>query len=304
MPTIVVAGSSNTDMVISGPRIPAPGETVLGGDFMTSAGGKGANQAVAAARLGADVTFIARLGTDIFGDRAIDNYKEDGINTAFIVRDGDAPSGIALIMVDEKGENAISVASGANMHLTPADVDAADAIITAADAVLLQLEVPYETVRHTAALAADAGVPVILNPAPARALDIDLLQHVDYLTPNESEAESLTGIQVVDDATADQAAQRLLELGVGIALITLGAHGAWRADKTGSGRIPARAVKTVDTTGAGDAFNGALAVALAEQRPLEEAIRFAGCAGALAVTKPGAQPALPERAAVDTLYTE
>ena len=301
MSSIVVVGSSNTDMVITAPRIPAPGETILGGSFMVVPGGKGANQAVAAARLGAAVTFVARIGTDLFGDEALNQYAEDGINTQYIVRDCKAPSGIAMIMVDEKGENAISVASGANMHLTPADVDCAAPVITTADVVLLQLEVPYETVQHTAAKAGRAGVPVILDPAPARKLGTELLQHVDYLTPNEVEAELLTGIQVIDDTTADQAAHSLLDAGVGTVIITLGPRGAWWATENDSGLIPAEKVTAVDTTAAGDAFNGGLAVAIAEQWTLEKAIRFAGCTGALSVTELGAQSSLPVKAAVEAL---
>jgi ribokinase len=292
-PSIVVVGSSNTDMVITGPRIPGPGETVLGGSFVVAPGGKGANQAVAAARLGARVTFVARIGTDMFGEEALAHYENDGIDTAYVVRDPDAPSGIAMIMVDAGGENAIAVASGANMRLTPGDVDRAKAAIMAADVVVLQLEVPYETVQHTASLAAGAGVPVVLNPAPARPLDEALLRHVAYLTPNESEAALLTGIAVVDDATADRAAGALLAAGAGTVVITLGARGAWWKNRDESGRIPAPRVQAVDTTAAGDAFNGGLAVAVARGMVLHEAIRFANTVGALAVTKLGAQPSLP-----------
>ena len=302
MPSIVIVGSSNTDMVITAPRIPAPGETILGGSFMVAPGGKGANQAVAAARLGADVTFVARIGMDMFGDEAVRHYSEDGINTQYIVRDSEAPSGIAMIMVDEKGENAISVASGANMHLMPEDVDCAEQGICTADIMVLQLEVPYETVEHAVTQAKQAGIPIILNPAPARTLDAELLQQIDYLTPNEVEAELLTGIQVVDDTTAAEAAHCLLETGVGTVIITLGAQGAWWATEHSSGLILGKTVTAVDTTAAGDAFNGGLAVAIAEERALTEAIQFACCTGALSVTGIGAQPSLPFRAAVDTLY--
>lgn len=302
MPSIIIVGSSNTDMVITAPRIPAPGETILGGSFMVAPGGKGANQAVAAARLGADVTFVARIGMDMFGDEALRHYSEDGINTQYIVRDSEAPSGIAMIMVDEKGENAISVASGANMHLMPEDVDLAEQGICTADIMVLQLEVPYETVVHAVTQANQAGVPIILNPAPARTLDAELLQQIDYLTPNEVEAELLTGIQVVDDTTATEAAHCLLETGVGTVIITLGAQGAWWATEHSSGLILGKTVTAVDTTAAGDAFNGGLAVAIAEERALTEAIQFACCTGALSVTGIGAQPSLPFRAAVDTLY--
>lgn len=300
-PSITVVGSSNTDMVITAPRIPSPGETILGGSFVVAPGGKGANQAVAAARLGGAVTFVTRIGKDMFGDVALTHYQGDHIDTTWIVRDEDTPSGIAMIMVAAGGENAIAVASGANMRLTPDDVDRAAAAISTADAMILQLEVPYETVQHAATLAARYNVPVILNPAPARELDDTLLKHIDYLTPNESEARILTGIEVVDDVSAAQAAQALLARGVGTVILTLGAGGAWWATRDGSGLIPAPQVEAVDTTAAGDAFNGGLAVALAKGSGLSEAILFANHVGALAVTRLGAQPSLPTRGEVEGL---
>ncbi|MBI4552474.1 MAG: ribokinase [Candidatus Latescibacteria bacterium] len=298
-PSIVVVGSANTDMVITAPRIPSPGETILGTSFVMAPGGKGANQAVAAARLGAAVTFVARVGTDLFGSEAIAGYQRDGIDTAFIVRDPDAPSGIAMIVVDAHGENAIVVASGANMRLTPADVDRAEHAIAEADLLILQLEVPDETVRHAVELATAHRIPVILNPAPAHPLDDALLQQVEYLTPNETEARILTGIDVVDDASADRAARTLLGRGVRTVVLTLGARGAWLATDGGGRLIPTARVQAVDTTAAGDAFNGGLAVALAVRHTLDEAVRFANHVGALAVTKLGAQPSMPTRDEVD-----
>ncbi|MBM3262104.1 MAG: ribokinase, partial [candidate division Zixibacteria bacterium] len=205
-PRVVVVGSSNTDMVVTGPRIPAPGETVLGGVFAVAAGGKGANQAVAAARLGAEVVFVARVGADRFGDEALEQCRVEGIDVSFIVRDTQAPTGIALIMVDAHGENAIAVASGANMRLSPEDVDRAYDAIATADVLMLQLEAPMESVRRAVLLASDAGVPIILNPAPAQPLDADLLHRIAYLTPNESETALLTGFRVTDDTTAARAA--------------------------------------------------------------------------------------------------
>ncbi|MBT5874501.1 MAG: ribokinase, partial [Candidatus Latescibacteria bacterium] len=229
MPSVLVVGSSNTDMVISSDRIPVPGETILGGTFAIIPGGKGANQAVSAARLGADVTFVARIGTDIFGDEALKQYATDHIDLQYVVRDKSAPSGIAMIMVDRSGENAISVASGANMKLTSSDVALAHSALVSTDMVVLQLEIPYETVAFTANLASEHQVPVILNPAPACPLDDSLLRQVDYLTPNEVEAASLTGIEVVDDASANRAAHCLLDRGVGTVIITMGDRGSYWA---------------------------------------------------------------------------
>lgn len=292
-PSVVVVGSSNTDMVVTAPRIPAPGETILGGAFIEAAGGKGANQAVAAARLGASVTFVARVGLDVLGTAAITHYQNEGIDTSFIVQDEDARSGVALIIVDANGENAIAVASGANMRLSPEDVERAAPAIRRADVVMLQLEIPYETIQYTVNLATDAGIPILLNPAPARSLDMALLRKIKYLTPNESEAEGLTGIPVKDDTTANRAAHALLALGVETVILTRGASGVSWASEAGCGHVAAPRVQAVDTTAAGDAFNGGLAVAVAGGRDLSEALRFACQVGALAVTRLGAQPSLP-----------
>ncbi len=294
-PRIVVVGSSNTDMVVKSDRLPGPGETVTGGQFVIAAGGKGANQAVAAARLGAEVTFVARTGQDMFGDQAIENYQRENIYTGFIFRDEDQPTGVALILVDADGENLISVASGANHELTPEDVEQAADAIRAADIVLLQLETPMETVRFTAQLAAEADVPVVLDPAPApdTPLDGELLRNISYLTPNESEAQRLTGIEVKDEATARQAAARLLAEGARNVIITMGTAGALIADGREANLIPAREVKALDSTAAGDAFNGALAHALGSGLSLDKAVRQASLVGALSVTRLGAQPSLP-----------
>jgi len=292
-PRIVVVGSSNTDMVVKTERIPVPGETVTGGQFVLAAGGKGANQAVAAARLGAEVTFVARIGQDMFGDQAVEGYRKEGIVTDFVVRDPERHTGVALIMVDQQGENLIAVASGANHALTPADVERAAERIRAADAVMLQLETPMETVRFTAQLAADAGVPVILDPAPAAPLDRSLIERVTYLTPNESEAERLTGLPVQDEASAREAAARLLQTGARHVIVTLGSQGALSAGPDGATLIAGYRVEARDSTAAGDAFNGGLAAALANGLSLEEAVRRANLVGALSVTRMGAQPSLP-----------
>jgi len=299
VPRIVVVGSSNTDMVVKGRRLPAPGETVSGGQFVLAAGGKGANQAVAAARLGADVTLVARVGRDIFGDQALENYRKEGIRADYVFRDPDRATGIALILVDQQGENLISVASGANHALTPADVDQAAEPIRAAQVVLLQLEIPLETVCRAAEVAFAAGVPVILNPAPAAPLPDGLLHRVAYLTPNESEAQHLSGVPVEDETSARQAAGRLLAAGARHVIITLGAKGALSASAAGARLVPTRRVRAIDTTAAGDAFNGGLAWALGCGLALDEAVERACLVGALSVTRLGAQPSLPTKAELD-----
>ncbi|MBN2264644.1 MAG: ribokinase [Candidatus Aminicenantes bacterium] len=299
MKRVLVVGSANTDMIIRVPRIPRPGETILGGEFAIAAGGKGANQAVAAARAGGRVTFVARVGDDIFGDRALTGFRVDGVETRFVVRTPGAPSGVALIHVDDRGENSISVASGANALLSKKDVERADAAFAAADIVLLQLESPIETVAAAIRKAGERQVPVILNPAPARELDDGLLRGVDVLTPNEHEAAVLAGIAVGDDRSAREAAGRLRARGPRTVVITLGARGVWASSEVFEGLVPAFKIEPVDTTAAGDVFNGALAVALAEGRPLEEALRFAQAAAAISVTRPGAQPSAPARAEIE-----
>lgn len=294
-PRIVVVGSSNTDMVVKSRRLPGPGETVTGGQFLMAPGGKGANQAVAAARLGAEVIFVAKVGADMFGDQALFGYQQEGILTDGIVRDPDHATGVALILVDDNGENSISVASGANHELGPQDIDRAAERIRSADVLVLQLEVPLETVEHAARLAAEAGVPVILDPAPApdSPLPDSLLRHVAYIKPNENEAERLTGVRVTDEASARQAAAKLLESGVQCAIVTLGPRGAVWMTREASGFVPGYRVQPVDSTAAGDAFSGALACGLAGGCSVEDAVRYACKVGALSVTKMGAQPSLP-----------
>jgi len=298
-PSILVVGSSNTDMIIQLDRIPRPGETILGGEFVTAAGGKGANQAVGAARAGGRVTFIARVGRDMFGDQAVAGFRCDGINVKHIVRDPVAPSGVAMIFVAKDGENSIAVAGGANGRLSPADVKKAKSVFAGATAVVMQLETPLETVQATAALAAKAGVRVILNPAPARPLPDKLLELVSILTPNETEAELLTGVKVSNTGTGSRAAERLLAKGVETVILTLGAQGAYVASTKVRQLVRGFKVKAVDTTAAGDIFNGALVVALGEGRPLSDAVRFANAAAAISVTRMGAQPSAPTRAEIE-----
>jgi ribokinase len=296
---IVVIGSSNTDMIVSLDRLPQPGETVLGGDFQTSAGGKGANQAVSAARAGGDVTFIARLGQDSWGDKALAGFVQDHINVQHVIRDASSPSGVALIFVSRSGQNSIAVAGGANNRLSPSDIKKAARTIAAAAMIVLQLETPLETVAAAIALAAQKGVPVILNPAPAQHLPEDILRLISILTPNETEAELLTGIKIRHTKAAAKAAEFLLKKGVKTVIVTLGAKGAWLATQDIRQHIPGFQVKAVDATAAGDTFNGALAVALAEGQSLLQAVRFANAAAALSATKKGAQLSIPSRKQID-----
>ena len=295
MKKIVVLGSTNTDMVVKSARIPAPGETILGGRFLMNPGGKGANQAVAAARLGGDVVFIAKVGDDLFGREARSLFAKEGIRTDYVFTDPNEPSGVALIMVDDKGENCIAVASGANGLLSPADLAPARSVIERAGLLLMQLETPVETVLCAAQWAAAKGVPVVLNPAPACRLPDELFACLGMITPNETEAELLTGIKVHDDASAEAAARALCAKGVKRVVVTLGAKGAFvYADGRGA-RVPAFKVEAVDTTAAGDVFNGALAVALTEDRPLAAAVSFAAKAASISVTRMGAQASAPYR---------
>ena len=295
---IVVIGSSNTDMIIRVPRIPAPGETILGGEFFTAAGGKGANQAVGAARAGGKVKFVARVGSDMFGERAVAALKSDGIDVRGVLRDRHAASGAALIFVARNGENSIAVAGGANAKLSTTDVRRAAAAISGAASLVMQLETPLASVQLAAKLACKAGVPVILNPAPAQPLPRALLELVAILTPNETEVELLTGIEVKDPVAAAKACAKLRARGVRTVILTMGARGAFISDANGSRLIPGFKVKALDTTAAGDIFNGALSVALAEGQPVDEAARFANAAAAISVTRLGAQPSAPQRAEI------
>jgi ribokinase len=295
MKKIVVVGSSNTDLIIKVPEIPRPGETLLGGEFFTFPGGKGANQAVAAARAGGDIIFIASVGDDSYGEEAIKGYKLDNINTENIKICKGAPSGIAMITISDSGENAITVASGANALLSPADLEEIEEPFQEADYMLIQLETPIETVRKAVQLCADLDTRVILNPAPAADLPDEILEKVSIITPNETEAERLTGITVKDVPTAAEAAESLHSRGIETVIITMGAMGAYMSDQVSGIRklVPGFSVKAVDTTAAGDVFNGQLAVSLAEGKQLERAIVIAHAAAALSVQKLGAQSSIP-----------
>ncbi len=299
MPQLIVVGSLNMDLVVRTPHLPQPGETILGHDFMTAPGGKGANQTVAAARLGATVHMVGRVGGDDFGRAMRDNLRAAGADDSCVFTEDSAATGIAIIEVDDGGQNTIVVAPGANAHLTRADVDAARSIITASQAVIAQLEIPLDTVEYALNTARAANVLTILNPAPAQSLSTELLSLVDLLVPNESEAALLTGIETKDDAGVERAARQLYERGACAVVITLGARGALVLSEGKAWRIPAFQVKAIDATAAGDAFVGALAAAYATHRDLAAALREASAAGALAATKLGAQPSLPTRAEVD-----
>lgn len=295
---VLIIGSSNTDLVVHSDRLPKPGETVLGGTFFLNPGGKGANQAVAAARLGKDITFCCKTGEDSYGKDAKTLFDKEGLDTRYVFSTPDVPSGVALITVDSRAENCIVVASGANQCITPEDIDKIKDF-SRYSLILVQLEIPMETVSHIAALAKKHGIPLILNPAPAQALPREVLDATSIITPNETEAELITGISIVDDSSAVEAARALRGKGVETAIITMGARGALVHNGTMTEFVPAFPTEAVDTTAAGDVFNGALAVALDEGKPLREAVVFASAAASIAVSRRGAQASAPTRKEVE-----
>jgi len=295
MSRIIVIGSSNTDMVIKSKKLPLPGETILGGTFLMNPGGKGANQAVAAARLGGNVTFVTKTGNDIFGDEALHLFDKEGINTKYIIKDAKNPSGVALINVDENGENSIVVASGSNGTLSAYDISDEVFKTGNTDIFLMQLEIPVSTVEFVAEKAYSMGCKVFLNPAPARKLSEEILKCLYAITPNETEAELLTGIKVKDGPSAEKAAIELRKTGVKNVVITLGGSGSYLLTDKVSKLIPVVPVKAVDTTAAGDVFSGALAVAISEGKSIEDSVIFASKAAAISVTRMGAQASAPYR---------
>jgi ribokinase len=298
---IIVVGSSNTDMILKTKWIPKPGETIIGGKFSTAAGGKGANQAVGAARAGGQVTFVAKVGNDVFGRQAVEGFLKDGINIKYVLKDDKEPSGVALIFVADDGENSIGVGSGANAKLSVADVKKLKEVILSGDILLTQLETPLPTVKAAVSIANKGGVKVILNPAPAVKLGNDILKNVTILTPNETEIEILTGITIKNQNDARKAAEILQKKGVKIIIITLGSKGAYVCCDEFEGMVEGFKAKAVDTTAAGDVFNGALAVAISEKMPLADAVRFANAAAAISVTRLGAQPSVPQRKEIEKL---
>ncbi|KZZ57126.1 ribokinase [Oleiphilus sp. HI0125] len=302
MSQLVVLGSVNADHVLQVPSFPRPGETLLGRNYQVIPGGKGANQAVAAARLGADVCFIASVGDDTFGQNMLDRFRADGIDISKLHVQLQTPTGIAMIQVADSGENSICLSAEANDALTEELVNLNIETITQADTLLLQLETPMDGVRRAVQAAHAAGTQVVLNPAPAQALDDQLLACVDIITPNETEAEVLTGVSVTDDLSAQLAANVLHEKGIDCVLITLGAKGVWlsmKGDAVVSELIAGFRVQALDTTAAGDTFNAGLVTAMLEGKTIDEAIRFAHAAAAISVTRFGAQTSIPERSEVD-----
>jgi ribokinase len=294
---IIVIGSTNVDMVVKTDEHPLPGETRLGGIFFMNAGGKGANQAVAAARMGANVTFVTKVGNDIFGEQSIAGFKKEHINTDFVFVDDSSSTGTALIVVNKEGENSIVVAPGANARLLPRDIDKVHDF-EEAGIILIQLEIPMETISAVVKKALVNNQKVILNPAPAQKLADELLDGLFLITPNETEASLLTGISVEDDDTAGEAARIFLKRGVKNVIITLGKKGAYFQNENVSLRINAPVVTAIDTTAAGDTFSGALAVALTEKMIWEEAIKFAAAAASISVTRLGAQASIPYRSEI------
>ena len=296
---VVVVGSYNTDMTIKTKRLPGPGETVIGGYFSTGGGGKGANQAIAAARIGAEVTFVARVGNDLLGSEGIKRLNEEHINTKYIYRDNELPTGVAFIVVDDKGENSIVVASGANANLSPTDIESASDEISSADILLIQLESPIESVYASIKSAHDNGVTVILNPAPAQELDNHILKYVDVITPNIVEAEMLTGIKVTDVNSLQSIVNRFFDYGINDVIITLGSKGYFAGAHDAMKIIPALNVAPIDTTGAGDVFSGSLAAFLSEGMTIEKAARMANAAASVSVTRLGAQDGAPKRVEIE-----
>lgn len=289
---ILVVGSANMDLVVTAERFPRPGETMFGRTFGMFPGGKGANQAVAAARLGGQVAFIGKMGRDVLRDDLCKSLKRDGVCLEALSVDPHASTGMAMITVDGSGQNEIVVVSGSNMSLSPAEVERGRSYFHRAGVVLLQLEIPLPTVARAAKLARESGAEVILNPAPARSLPVSLLRLANYLTPNETELGQLTGKRTGTAAAIESAARALVAKGVGHVIVTLGSKGALLVTREGSVRFPGRKVRAVDTTAAGDAFNGALAFALATGQRIEKAIPFANAAAAVSVTRIGAQKSM------------
>lgn len=304
MNKLVVLGSVNADHVLQVASFPRPGETLHGHSYCVIPGGKGANQAVAAARLGADIAFIACVGDDSFGHQMRDTFAREGMNTEAVMIEDNMPTGIAMIQVAATGENSICISAEANGCLTPERLAPHHHLIEQADTLLMQLETPMETIEAAAKIAKQADTRVVLNPAPAQPLSDDLLQHLDMITPNETEAELLTGVKVDNVTTAQQAADALHAKGIKQVMITLGSQGVWLSDNGKGRQVPGFRVDAKDTTAAGDTFNGALLTALQEGREMEEAIRFAHAAAAISVTRFGAQTSIPHRREVERFLME
>lgn len=292
---ILVIGSLNMDLVVHVPRVPADGETILGSEFHRYFGGKGANQAVAVARQGASTIMAGRVGADAFGRDQIASLQAEGIATDYLLVDEEQPSGVAFIIIDAQGNNRIMVVPGANGAVSPEDIKALEPVMAECSCVVVQLEIPLETVLAAVRAAHAQGAKVIFNPAPAQPLPLDIYRCITVITPNESEAQLLTGIAVTDLASARQAAQVLLDRGVQAVVITLGSQGAYGLTGAEEFHLPGHQVEAVDTVAAGDTFTGALAALIGEGRSLKEAVEYANAAAAIAVTRKGAQPSVPTR---------
>ncbi len=301
MSKITIIGSSNTDLVIKTSRIPSPGETIIGGDFAMIPGGKGANQAVAVARLSGAATFVAAVGDDMFGSLAKEGYQKDGIDISHITTTPNTPSGMALISVDSNGENSIVVAPGANNTLTCQDIDSARKAIEESEYILIQLEIPMPVVEYAAQIAHNAGVKVVLNPAPAAKLSDELLSRLYLITPNETEAALLTGLDTSTVEHIATAAAALRARGVANVIVTMGTSGSYILTDSLSEVVPARKVEAMDTTAAGDVYNGALVVALSEGADFIKAMQFATLASSISVTRMGAQSSIPLRGELNDL---
>lgn len=296
---VVVVGSYNTDLTIKTDRIPLPGETIIGGRFSESGGGKGANQAVAAARAGANVSFIAKVGNDVLGREGIERLNQEGINTKYVFTETEVPTGVAFIVVDKNGENSIVVASGANSKLSPFDIESAENEILSADVVLLQLESPIKTIETVINKSYEKGIKIILNPAPAQTLSDNILKKINVITPNRIEAEMLTGIKVTDEKSLRSITMRFFDLGIKNVLITLGIKGVFAGLPNRMEFIPSFKVQSIDSTGAGDVFNGSLAAFLSEGMPIKKAVKMANASASISVTRIGAQDCAPNRMEIE-----
>jgi|TARA_B100001079_G_scaffold271441_1_gene288936 ribokinase len=300
---VTVVGSFMYDLVAKAPRRPKTGETLIGNSFGMFFGGKGANQAIAASRLAASVTMVGRLGTDLFGNQFLEKFASEGINTEFVIQDKENGTGVGMPLIDATGDNSIVIIPQANMALTVENINQAHDAIAEADILLLQLEVPIESSLRSAEIAKENDTLVILNPAPAQEITDTLLRLVDILTPNESETEILSGMPTDTNEQAIEAAHKLMSKGIKTVILTLGSRGSLLLNENVEILIPAFSVDVVDTTAAGDAFCGALAASLSQGKSIEESVKIANAAGALAVTQLGAEPSLPKKEALDNLLS-
>ncbi len=304
MNKVTVVGSFMYDLVATASRRPKTGETLIGDSFGMFLGGKGANQAIAASRAGASVTMVGRLGNDLFGDQFLEKFSEEGIKTDFVIQDTENGTGVGMPLIDASGDNSIVIIPQANMALTVENIDKAESVIADSDVLVLQCEVPMEANKRAAEIANKNDTLVILNPAPACEIPDAILSLMDLLTPNETETEILTGMPTHSNEQAIEAAHNLLSKGIETVILTLGSRGSFLLTEKMGKRIPAYSVDVIDTTAAGDAYSGALAASLAQGTHIEEAVKIANAAGALAVTKLGAEPSLPTKKAIDQLLVK